>query len=112
DHRRRMPVRHPQGRRITGDGRRWRRAFRGGRFSLNRPATLWKGRKMTRTEADQLVFCPLGGVGEIGMNFALYGFGPARARKWLVVDVGVSFPDAHLPGVDLVLPDTRFVESV
>jgi ribonuclease J len=67
---------------------------------------------MTRTEADQLVFCPLGGVGEIGMNFALYGFGPARARKWLVVDVGVSFPDAHLPGVDLVLPDTRFVESV
>ena len=67
---------------------------------------------MTRNNAAELVFCPLGGVGEIGMNFALYGLGPAQARKWLVVDVGVSFPDAHLPGVDLVLPDTRFVESV
>ena len=67
---------------------------------------------MARTDAQELVVCPLGGVGEIGMNFALYGFGPAQARKWLVVDVGVSFPDAHLPGVDLVLPDTRFVESV
>ena len=67
---------------------------------------------MARTNAQELVFCPLGGVGEIGMNFALYGFGPAAARKWLVVDVGVSFPDANLPGVDLVLPDTRFVESI
>jgi ribonuclease J len=67
---------------------------------------------MAKTNAQELVFCPLGGVGEIGMNFALYGFGPATARKWLVVDVGVSFPDEHLPGVDLVLPDTRFVESI
>ncbi|RIK88370.1 MAG: MBL fold metallo-hydrolase [Hyphomicrobiales bacterium] len=66
---------------------------------------------MTRKDGDELVFCPLGGVGEIGMNFALYGFGPARARKWLIVDVGVSFPDANLPGADLVLPDTRFIES-
>lgn len=66
---------------------------------------------MTRKDGDELVFCPLGGVGEIGMNFALYGFGPARARQWLIVDVGVSFPDANLPGVDLVLPDTRFIES-
>ena len=66
---------------------------------------------MARKDGDELVFCPLGGVGEIGMNFGLYGFGPAHARKWLVVDVGVSFPDDHLPGVDLVLPDTRFIES-
>ena len=66
---------------------------------------------MARKDGDELVFCPLGGVGEIGMNFALYGFGPAHARKWIVVDVGVTFPDPFLPGVDLVLPDTRFVES-
>ena len=59
----------------------------------------------------QLVFCPLGGVGEIGMNLALYGFGPAHRREWIVVDVGVTFPDASLPGVDLVLPDTRFIEG-
>ena len=54
---------------------------------------------------------PLGGVGEIGMNFALYGFGPASKREWIVVDVGVTFPDATLPGVDLVLPDIRFIEE-
>ncbi len=64
----------------------------------------------SKSEAE-LVFCPLGGVGEIGMNFALYGLGPAGAREWIVVDVGVTFPDATLPGVDLVLPDTRFIES-
>jgi ribonuclease J len=66
---------------------------------------------MARNNEAELVFCPLGGVGEIGMNFALYGLGPANAREWIVVDVGVTFPDEHLPGVDLVLPDTRFIES-
>lgn len=66
---------------------------------------------MADRNGDELVFCPLGGVGEIGMNFALYGFGPARARQWIIVDVGVTFPDEQLPGVDLVLPDTRFIES-
>src|SRR5690606_16632785 len=70
-----------------------------------------KGAGMAVKNGNELVFCPLGGVGEIGMNFALYGFGPARARQWIIVDVGVTFPDEHLPGVDLVLPDTRFVES-
>lgn len=63
-----------------------------------------------RQEAE-LVFCPLGGVGEIGMNFALYGYGPANKREWIIVDVGVTFPDHQLPGVDLVLPDTRFIEE-
>ena len=66
---------------------------------------------MAKTTGAELVFVPLGGVGEIGMNFALYGFGPADNREWLVVDVGVTFPDATLPGVDLVLPDTRFIEE-
>lgn len=59
----------------------------------------------------ELVFVPLGGVGEIGMNFALYGYGPANKREWLLVDVGVTFPDASHPGVDLILPDTRFIEE-
>ena len=65
---------------------------------------------MARSTGPELVFVPLGGVGEIGMNFALYGFGPATKREWIVVDVGVTFPDASLPGVDLVLPDIRFIE--
>ncbi|WP_428977549.1 ribonuclease J [Oricola cellulosilytica] len=60
---------------------------------------------------DELVFVPLGGVGEIGMNLAMYGFGPPARRKWLVVDCGVTFPGPELPGVDLVLPDIRFLEA-
>ncbi len=66
---------------------------------------------MAKSTGAELVFVPLGGVGEIGMNFALYGYGPADKREWIVVDVGVTFPDATLPGVDLVLPDTRFIEA-
>ncbi|RLP24253.1 ribonuclease J [Mesorhizobium sp. YM1C-6-2] len=66
---------------------------------------------MVSYSGPELVFVPLGGVGEIGMNFALYGFGPPSAREWIVIDVGVTFPDASLPGVDLVLPDTRFIEE-
>lgn len=58
---------------------------------------------------DEFVFLPLGGVGEIGMNFALYGFGPAKAREWIVVDCGVTFPGPDLPGADLVLPDIDFI---
>ena len=66
---------------------------------------------MAKYSGPELVFVPLGGVGEIGMNFALYGFGPASKREWIVVDVGVTFPDATLPGVDLVLPDISFIEG-
>lgn len=58
---------------------------------------------------DELVFLPLGGVGEIGMNLALYGYGPAEKRQWIMVDCGVTFPGPDLPGVDLVLPDIRFL---
>jgi len=66
---------------------------------------------MAKENSTDLVFAPLGGVGEIGMNFALYGYGPPDNREWLVVDVGVTFPDAAHPGVDLILPDTRFIEE-
>jgi ribonuclease J len=60
---------------------------------------------------DSLVFAALGGLGEIGMNLGLYGFGPERRRKWLMVDCGISFAGEDVPGVDLVLPDIRFIEE-
>src|SRR3954454_13340202 len=64
------------------------------------------------TSPDELVFVPLGGLGEIGMNAALYGFGPPRSRKWILVDVGLGFAgEEGLPGVDLMFPDTRFIEG-
>jgi ribonuclease J len=61
---------------------------------------------------DELVFVPLGGLGEIGMNAALYGFGPPDRRKWIMVDCGMGFGgEEHLPGIDLVYPDLRFIEE-
>ncbi|MBA4782208.1 MAG: ribonuclease J [Rhizobiales bacterium] len=66
---------------------------------------------MTRTTTDDLVFAPLGGVGEIGMNLALYGYGSAKQRKWLIVDFGISFPGPHQPGVDVIFPDIAFIEK-
>lgn len=59
----------------------------------------------------ELVFLPLGGVGEIGMNLGAYGFGAPDNRQWLLIDMGVSFAGPDLPGVDLILPDIRFLES-
>ncbi|MGL4975551.1 MAG: ribonuclease J, partial [Bosea sp. (in: a-proteobacteria)] len=61
------------------------------------------------SNTEQLVFLPLGGLGEIGMNAALYGFGREGHRKWILVDCGVSFAGPEAPGVDLVLPDLRFL---
>jgi ribonuclease J len=58
---------------------------------------------------DELVFAPLGGVGEIGMNLAIYGLGNERRRQWIAVDLGVSFAGEDLPGIDLILPDIRFL---
>lgn len=60
---------------------------------------------------DEMVFIPLGGVGEIGMNMGLYGYGPEESRKWLVVDCGVSFGGPELPGIELVMPDPSFLED-
>jgi ribonuclease J len=58
----------------------------------------------------ELTFAPLGGIGEIGMNLSIYGVGDGRRRQWLIVDCGVSFAaEEHLPGVDLILPDIRFL---
>jgi ribonuclease J len=61
-------------------------------------------------QAD-FVFLPLGGVGEIGMNMALYGYGNPKKRKWIIVDFGVTFPEPDLPGVDLVFADIAFIKK-
>ncbi|MBW8814448.1 MAG: ribonuclease J [Caulobacterales bacterium] len=66
---------------------------------------------MARARDDELVFLPLGGSNEIGMNFNLYGFGPAHDRKWIVVDLGVTFGDQTTPGVEVILPDPTFIEE-
>ena len=67
-------------------------------------------RKSNRKEAE-FVFVPLGGVGEIGMNLYLYGYGPEGAREWLIVDMGVTFGGDYEPGIDVILPDIRFLEE-
>lgn len=59
------------------------------------------------TPGDELIFLPLGGSGEIGMNVNLYGC----RGKWLMVDLGLTFGDATVPGIDLVLPDLGFIEQ-
>ena len=60
---------------------------------------------------DEVVFMGLGGLGEIGLNTYLYGLGPEHARRWLMVDLGLTFPGENEPGVDVVLPDLRFIEE-
>src|SRR5690349_15991498 len=63
------------------------------------------------TGGDELVFLPLGGVGEIGMNLAAFGFGPVRHRRWLIVDFGIAFAGPDLPGVEVIYPDISFLEQ-
>lgn len=58
---------------------------------------------------DEFVFLPLGGSGEIGMNLNLYGFGPPKNRKWIMIDCGVMFGDLSTPGVELICPDPTFI---
>ncbi len=59
----------------------------------------------------EFVFVPLGGVGEIGMNLYLYGYGRARHREWLIVDMGITFGGDQEPGVDIILPDIGFLQE-
>ena len=56
---------------------------------------------------SDLLFVPLGGSGEIGMNANLYHY----EGSWLMVDLGISFPDDSMPGIDVVLPDLSFIEQ-
>ena len=58
---------------------------------------------------DELLFCPLGGSGEIGMNMNLFAYGKPDNQKWIVVDIGVTFADDTVPGVDIIYPDPGFI---
>ena len=56
---------------------------------------------------EELLFCALGGSGEIGMNVNLYGC----RGEWLMVDLGLTFADPQYPGIDLILPELEFIEQ-
>ncbi len=57
--------------------------------------------------SGDLIWLPLGGAGEIGMNLSLYGYGD----KWLMVDCGVTFADDRTPSIDVFVPDVSFIEE-
>jgi len=69
-----------------------------------------KAKAKARPE-DELVFVPLGGAGEIGMNLNLYGFGPEHKRQWIMIDLGVMFGGDDTPGIDVIMPDPGFIEE-
>jgi len=56
---------------------------------------------------EELIFCALGGSGEIGMNVNLYGC----RGQWIMVDLGLTFASPDYPGIELVLPDLEFIEE-
>ncbi|HIF62107.1 MAG TPA: ribonuclease J [Candidatus Pelagibacter sp.] len=58
---------------------------------------------------EEFIFCPLGGAGEIGMNMNLFAYGDQGNRKWIIVDIGVTFADDTIPGIDLIYPDPGFI---
>ncbi len=61
---------------------------------------------------NRLTYLPLGGAGEIGMNCYVYGYGPKGRERFIIVDLGVTFPDMDTtPGVDLILPDISWIEQ-
>jgi len=64
---------------------------------------------MTNNNANELVFLPLGGCGEIGMNLNLFGFGLANDRKWVIVDIGVTFGNSDTPGIEIIMPDIEYI---
>ena len=62
--------------------------------------------------SERLIYLPLGGAGEIGMNAYVYGYGAQEEERLIVVDLGVAFPDMDgSPGVDLILPDVEWLEE-
>ena len=72
---------------------------------------MWRAGSRHRSSEDEVVFLGLGGLGEIGLNVYLYGIGPEDNRRWLMVDLGLTFAEEHEPGVEVVLPDLRFIEE-
>jgi ribonuclease J len=65
--------------------------------------------KQNAPSSDELVFLPLGGCGEIGMNLNAYGFGPPESRRWIIADIGVTFGNASTPGIDLICADPEYI---
>ena len=61
-----------------------------------------------KKDFQQLIFLPLGGSGEIGMNLNLY----AIDNQWIMVDCGISFADDYLPGIDVIMPDIQFISEI
>ena len=62
-------------------------------------------------DGAELLFLPLGGAGEIGMNLNLYGYGAPGDVTWIMVDLGITFGDGTHPGVDVILPDPAYIEQ-
>ena len=60
---------------------------------------------------EELLFVPLGGCGEIGMNLNLFGFGRPGDHDWIMVDLGMTFPDNNAYGTEVILPDPTFIEA-
>ncbi|MDG1431311.1 MAG: ribonuclease J, partial [Paracoccaceae bacterium] len=61
---------------------------------------------------ERLIYLPLGGAGEIGMNAYVYGYGRPGKERLILVDLGVTFPDMDTtPGVDLILPDISWLKE-
>jgi len=63
----------------------------------------------TDLKDNELLFVPLGGTEEIGMNFNLYGYGPPKNHDWIIIDLGITFGDDTTPGIDVILPDPAFI---
>lgn len=62
--------------------------------------------------SDRLIYLPIGGAGEIGMNTYVYGYGPAGKERLIVIDLGVTFPDMDsTPGVDVIMADSAWLEQ-
>jgi ribonuclease J len=71
-----------------------------------------KAKRIGSNGASELVYVALGGLGEIGMNCYAYGLGASDKRQWLMVDLGITFPEGDFePGVDVILPDLRFIQE-
>jgi len=66
---------------------------------------------MNATSSKELLYVPLGGAGEIGMNLYLYGYGKPGEQEWIIVDCGITFGDDSMPGVDVVMADPAFIEE-
>jgi ribonuclease J len=60
---------------------------------------------------QELVYCSLGGAGEIGMNLNLFGYGKSGEYKWIIVDIGVTFSDDNIPGIEVILPNPEFIAN-